>query len=126
MLGDLRPVEGAIVAVVGTIASLFLMGSVALAPSDRIYGQPSDPLGEVWRLAQFDSGEIALVGDDISAGANAPSGVPLRRPADASQILYDTPAWLLARMLGPVGAYAALVFLAFWRPSSRPTALRGT
>jgi hypothetical protein len=77
-----------------------------------VYGLPSDPLGEVWRLAQFDRGEIELIGDDVSDQANAPSGVPLRRPADASQILYDGPASLIARSLGPVTAYNVLVFLA--------------
>jgi hypothetical protein len=94
------------------LLAVVLMGSVAGAPRHKIYGFPSDPLGEVWRLGQFDRGEIALVGDDVSNEANAPSGVRLRRPADASQILYDVPASLLARALGPVTAYNLLVFLA--------------
>ena len=86
---------------------------VAAAPSERVYGLPTDPLGEVWRLAQFDRGEIELIGDNVSHQANAPSGVPLRRPADASQVVYDVPASLLAKALGPVTAYNVLVFLAF-------------
>ena len=94
--------------------ALALMGNAALAPRDRVYGLASDPLGEVWRLAQFDSGEIQLVGDGRSSQANAPSGVPLRRPADVSQILYDAPAAGLAKAVGPVSAYALLIFLAFW------------
>jgi hypothetical protein len=83
-----------VVALVVGLASLLLMGHVSLAPRDRIYGLPSDPLGEVWRLAQFDRGEIGLVGNSVSDQANAPSGVPLRRPADVSQVLYDVPAAL--------------------------------
>jgi len=106
--------ERVLVAVLAAVAAALLMGSVALAPADRVYGLPSDPLGEVWRLSQFDSGEIALVGDDVSHEANVPSGVPLRRPADASQVLYDAPAAVLAMVLGPVPAYSLLVFLAFW------------
>jgi hypothetical protein len=109
-----RLIEGAIVVVLSALGALLLMGSVSLAPRDRIYGEPSDPLGEVWRLAQFDSGAIALVHDNVSDEANFPSGVPLRRAADASQILYDLPASLLARALGPVTGYSILVFLAFW------------
>jgi hypothetical protein len=46
--------------------------------------------------------------------ANAPSGVDLRRPVDATQILYDVPAALAARLLGPVLAYNVLVLVAFW------------
>ena len=103
-----------VVAITSALGSIALMGSVALAPGERVYGDPSDPLGEVWRLAQFDSGEIELIGDDVSRHANAPSGVALRRPADVSQVLYDAPAAALARVLGAVGAYTMLVFLAFW------------
>jgi hypothetical protein len=107
-------IEAAVAAALSGIIALTLMGSVVLAPHDRVYGLPSDPLGEVWRLAQFDRGEIGLVGNGVSDQANTPSGVPLRRPADASQVLYDVPAALLARMVGPVLAYNTFVFLAFW------------
>jgi hypothetical protein len=106
--------EGALVTSVAALAAVLLMGQVSLAPSKRIYGLPTDPLGEAWRLAQFDRGEIALIGDEVSDEANAPSGVHLRRPADAAQILYDLPASLTARALGPVLSYNLFVFLALW------------
>jgi hypothetical protein len=91
-----------------------LLGPVLAAPADRVYGLPSDPLGEVWRLDQFDRGEIGLVDNGSTPAANAPSGVELRRPVDATQILYDVPAALGARLLGPVLAYNVLVLVAFW------------
>jgi hypothetical protein len=107
-------VEGVVVVTLFALGAALLMGSVAVAPSERVYGLPSDPLGEVWRLAQFDRGDIDLLGNDVSHQANQPSGVELRRPADASQVLYDAPAALLARAIGPIRAYNFLVFLAFW------------
>ena len=86
------------------------MWPVLTAPSARVYGLPSDPLAEVWRLDQFRTGEIDLIGDNVSHMANSPSGVSLRRPSDASQVLYDAPASLLAHLAGSVLAYNALVF----------------
>jgi hypothetical protein len=111
-----RPVlvEAAVVAAAYAAGSLLLLGPVLAAPADRVYGLPSDPLGEVWRLDQFDRGEIDLVGNESTPTANAPSGVDLRRPVDATQILYDVPAALAARLLGPVLAYNVLVLVAFW------------
>ena len=101
-------------AILLAVGSVALMGSVAGAPPRPHLRPAEDPLAEVWRLAQFDRGEIGLVGDDVSHQANAPSGVHLRRPVDASQVLDDAPASILARLLGPVLAYNVLVFLAFW------------
>ena len=46
--------------------------------------------------------------------ANAPSGVPVRRAIDATQVLYDVPAWLLVHMTGPVLAYNVLIFGWLW------------
>lgn len=91
-----------------------VMWPVLAAPSQRVYGLPSDPLGEVWRLDQFRSGQIGLVGNSVSTMANAPSGVTLRRPLDATQVLYDVPAWLLAHAVTPVLAYNLLVFAGLW------------
>jgi hypothetical protein len=87
------------------------MWPVLPAPHDRVYGHPSDPLAEVWRLAQFRNGEVDLVGDTSSQMANAPSGVQLRRPIEVSQAVYDALAWTLARILEPVLAYNLLIFL---------------
>lgn len=109
-----RLLEGTLAAAFFAVLAIALMYPVLPAPGSRVYGLPSDPLGEVWRLAQFERHEISLVGDGLSRQANAPSGVELRRPADVSQILYDVPASFLARALGAVPAYSLLVFLGFW------------
>lgn len=92
----------------------FVMRPVLASPSRRVYGLPSDPLSEVWRLQQFRNGQIGLVGNSVSTMANAPSGVPVRRAIDATQVLYDVPAWLLVHMTGPVLAYNVLIFGGLW------------
>jgi hypothetical protein len=106
--------EAVLVGAAYAAAALLLMSPVLPAPASRVYGLPSDPLSEVWRLDQFASGEIGLIGNTESSQANAPSGVVIRRPLDASQPLYDGSAWLLARALGPILAYNVLVFGGLW------------
>jgi hypothetical protein len=90
------------------------MWPVLGAPHQRVYGEPSDPLGEVWRLEGFRTGAIDLVGDTVAEGANAPDGVSLRRAVDATQVLYDVPAWALAKALPAVPAYNLIVWVALW------------
>jgi hypothetical protein len=97
-----------------SVVAAVVMRPVLAAPSKRVYGLPSDPLSEVWRLEQFRSGQIGLIGNSVSTMANVPSGVALRRPIEATQILYDVPAWLLVHVLTPVPAYNVLVFLGLW------------
>lgn len=111
----LRPREEAAAAgAASAVLAALVMWPVLAAPSRRVYGLPSDPLGEVWRLEQFRTGQIGLVGNSVSTMANAPSGVTLRRPLDATQVLYDVPAWLLAHAVTPVLAYNLLVFGGLW------------
>jgi hypothetical protein len=107
--------EEAVAASIGSaLLAAAVMWPVLAAPSKRVYGLPSDPLSEVWRLEQFRSGQIGLIGNSVSTMANVPSGVALRRPLEATQILYDVPAWLLVHLLTPVPAYNLLVFLGLW------------
>ena len=94
--------------------AVLLMWPVLGAPHQRVYGEPSDPLGEVWRLEQFRTGEIGLVGDTVAMTANAPDGVQVRRAVDATQILYDLPAWALVKVVPAVPAYNLLVWTAIW------------
>ena len=103
-----------VAALVYAAVAALLMRPVLGAPADRVYGLPSDPLGEVWRLEQFRTGEIALVGDSRSGDANAPSGVDVRRAVDATQVVYDVPAWGLVRVLPAVLTYNLLVWTALW------------
>jgi hypothetical protein len=93
------------------LGAAVLMWPVLAAPHHRVYGLPSDPLGEVWRLAQFRSGEIDLIADTTTRMANAPSGVVLRRSIDITQSIYDVAAWTLAQLMEPILAYNLLVFL---------------
>ena len=96
------------------LVAAVVMRPVLAAPSKRVYGLPSDPLAEVWRLEQFRSGQLGLVGNSATMMANFPSGATLRRPVEATQILYDVPAWLLVHALTPVPAYNLLVFVGLW------------
>lgn len=112
-LGRLVREQGVAAAGFAALAAL-VMWPVLRAPHERVYGLPSDPLGEVWRLGLFRSGDIGLLGDGVTNVANAPSGVDLRWAIDATQILYDAPAWVLAQALEPVLAYNLLVWVAIW------------
>jgi len=103
------PVTGAF-----ALAAALLMWPVLRAPHHRVFGEPSDPLGEVWRLQQFRTGEIDLVGDPVAHTANAPDGVPIRRALDVAQVLYDVPAAGVARLIPAVPAYNLLVWVALW------------
>ena len=111
----LKPWEEAVCAALGSAAlAAVVMRPALAAPSKRVYGLPSDPLSEVWRLEQFRKGQIGLVGNSVSAMANVPSGVKLRGPLDVTQVLYDVPAWLLVHAVTPVLAYNLLVFGGLW------------
>lgn len=103
-----------LIAVLAAVIASLLMWPVLGAPHQRVYGQPSDPLGEVWRLEQFRTGEIGLVGNGVARTANAPDGVELRRALDVTQVLYDVPAVGLAKLMPSVLAYNVLVWLALW------------
>lgn len=105
---------GAIATAGFAVLAALMMWPVLGAPHERVYGLPSDPLAETWRLGLFRAGEIGLVGDGVSGLANAPSGVDLRRALDVTQILYDAPAWAAAQVLPPVLAYNLLVWVAIW------------
>jgi hypothetical protein len=105
----------AVLAVTGYAAlTLVLMWPVVSAPTTKVYGLPSDPLSEVWRLDQFGKGEIGLVGDTVSKLANFPSGVPLRRAIDVTTVFYDLPSWALVQVVEPVFAYNILAFGGIW------------
>jgi hypothetical protein len=106
--------EWLVAAAAYAVLAAVIMWPVLPDPTSRVYGLSGDPLAEVWRLWQFDTGRIGLVGDTVSELANVPSGVPLRRAVDTSQILYDVPASALARALGPVLTYNLLVFAGLW------------
>jgi hypothetical protein len=107
--------EEVVAACIGSaLAAAVVMRPVLAAPSKRVYGLPSDPLSEVWRLEQFRSGQIGLVGNSATTMANFPSGAVLRRPLEVTQILYDVPAWLLVHLVTPVLAYNTLVFVGLW------------
>jgi len=96
------------------VVATLLMWPVLGAPHERVYGEPSDPLGEIWRLEQFRTGEIGLIGNRIAQTANVPDGVELRRALDVTQVLYDLPAVALAKLMPAVPAYNLLVWLALW------------
>jgi hypothetical protein len=106
-----RPI---VTAVLAAVVATLLMWPVLGAPHERVYGEPSDPLGEVWRLEQFRTGEIGLVGNRIADTANVPDGVELRRALDVTQALYDLPAVALVKLMPAVPAYNLLVWLALW------------
>ncbi|HWH14857.1 MAG TPA: hypothetical protein VNT51_08915 [Miltoncostaeaceae bacterium] len=91
-----------------------LMWPVLRAPHHRVFGHPSDPLAEVWRLEQFRTGEIGLLGDGVARTANAPDGIDMRRAVEATQVLYDLPAWALVQVLPAVPVYNLLVWVALW------------
>lgn len=111
----LRPGRASLAVVLGfLLAAAALMWPVLRAPHQRVYGQPSDPLGEVWRLQQFRDGQISLVGNSVASTANIPDGVELRRSMDVTQVLYDVPAVALAKVLPPIAAYNFLVWIALW------------
>jgi hypothetical protein len=93
-----------------SIGAGLLMWPVLASPSNRVYGLSSDPLGEVWRLAQFRAGQIGLVGNTTTEMANVPSGVALRRSLDVTQAIFDLFASTTVRFVEPVPAYNLLVF----------------
>jgi hypothetical protein len=104
--------EVAVGAALAIPTALIAMWPVLRDPRSRVFGFPSDPLAEVWRIGLFRSGELDLIGDSVTRMANAPSGVQIRRALDVTQVGYDVPAWLLAKLFSPVLTYNLLAFLA--------------
>jgi hypothetical protein len=103
--------EALVVVLAYSLGAALLMWPVLADPRARVYGLPSDPLSEVWRLAQFRSGEIGLINNAVSSMANVPSGIEVRRVVDVSQSAYDLLAATLAQLVNPVLAYNLLVFV---------------